>query len=332
MEYHGRYSIFDFSKVYTYPLAERKNKTHLSDLIDLQDLQRSPLRWDDPNLRMVAQVMVRCHREGREVIWFNGAHLIKNGLSPIVNDLIRRGLITHYATTGAGTIHDFELSLIGETSEHVPQGLPKGLFGMAHETGQYMNDAVIHGNRLKLGLGESLARMIQGEAFPYVVDLPHRDVSILAAAYEKGIPVTVHVTLGADILHQHPNFDGEAYGGTSGRDFGILAATVTRLAGGMFLNVGSAVTGPEVLLKAVSMAANVGSPPSGITTADFDLRPIVDQDIRDENKPTYYLRDIKSVVTRIPEAFEGRGYYIFGDQRRTLPALYQLVVQELEKG
>jgi len=327
MDYQGRYPIFDFSRIQTYPLATRPNRVKLADLIDLRRLLAEPLRCDSQELRSVAQAIVDAHRRSLPVIWFAGAHPVKNGLSPIVVDLIQRGILTHYASTMAGAIHDFELALMGETSEDVPNALPQGKFGMAYETGKYMNDAIAHGNRLKLGLGESLARMIREEAFPYKVPFPYKEISALYHAYEEGIPVTFHATLGTDIINQHPNFDGEALGGTSGRDFAIFAATVEKLqAGGVIVNVGSAVTGPEVILKSVSMAANVGHPPQGIVTADFDLRPVLFDEARDESKFSYYFRNAKSVVTRIPEAFRGKGFYICGDQRQTIPALYQLII------
>lgn len=326
MNYQGRYPIFDFSRIQTYPLATRPNRVKRSDLIDLRKLRAEPLRVDSNELRTVAQAIVDAQQRSLPVIWFTGAHAVKNGLSPIVVDLIRRGIITHYASTMAGAIHDFELALIGETSEDVPNALPRGKFGMAYETGKYMNDAIAHGNHLKLGLGESLARMIRGEAFPYELPFPHKEICTIYNAYEKGIPVTFHATIGTDIINQHPNFDGEALGGTSGRDFAIFAATVEKLeSGGVIINVGSAVTGPEVILKSVSMASNVGHPPKGIVTADFDMRPVLFEEARDESKYSYYFRNAKSVVTRIPEAFGGKGFYICGNQMETVPALYQLI-------
>ncbi|MDZ7260888.1 MAG: hypothetical protein ONB05_02045 [candidate division KSB1 bacterium] len=332
MEYRGKFEVFNFNRIKTYSIKERVNKTRLENLLNPEQLKQSTLQFYSQELEEVAARMIDCHKQRKPVIWFNGAHLIKNGMSPIVIDLIKRRIITLYATNGAGSIHDFELALIGETSEHVPNALPQGKFGMAYETGKYMNDALIRGNELKLGYGESLARMILGEKFPYRVHFPYPHLSIIATAYKMGIPATVHVSIGTDIINQHPNFDGEALGGTSARDFAIYAAQIEKLTqGGVILNIGSAVTGPEVLLKAVSMAANVGHVPDHIVTANFDLRPIVAEDIQDEKKATYYFRDNKSVVTRIPEAFNGKGYYIMGDQLETIPALYQMLVWELEK-
>jgi|YelNatPaOPRAMG01_1025707.scaffolds.fasta_scaffold00049_92 hypothetical protein len=326
--YGGSYRLFDFTRVARYPLATRQNKVRLEHLLDPAQVLEAPLAFDSPELRAVARQLVEARSRGLPVLWFNGAHLIKNGMGPLVIDLIERGIISHYATNGAGSIHDFELALLGQTSENVPNALRLGQFGFAYETGRYMNLAINRGYAKGWGLGESLARFILGETSGGEVHFSHPDVSVVARAYRKGIPVTVHVAIGTDILHQHPEFRGEATGATTGWDFAIFAASVERMSqGGVFVNVGSAVIGPEVLLKSVSMCANVGCPPMGLITADFDFRFVELSDVRDESRPGYYFRDVKSVVTRIPEAFGGRGFYVQGDQRLTIPALYKLVVE-----
>jgi len=329
MEYKGRYACFDFSRIATYPLATRPNRVKQEDVVKPEAVAQAPLAFESPDLQAVAQAILAAREAGWPVIVMMGAHPVKLGLGPLFADLVERGLITLLATNCAGAIHDFELALIGETSEDVPNALPRGAFGMAFETGKYMNDALAHGDTLALGAGESLARMILGEPFPYAVKFPYPHLSCLARCYQAKVPLTVHVSLGTDIIDQHPNFDGRAKGGTSARDFGIYCAEVEKInqGGGVALNIGSAVTGPEVLLKAVSMASNVGAPPNGLITADFDLRAADFQEARDESKQTYYFRDIKSVVTRIPEAFGGKGYYIRGNFAQTVPALYQLLVR-----
>ncbi len=323
MEYRGRYKFFDFSAVRTYPISQRPNTLRGDQLVWPEQVRAaSPEIRDD--IRHVAEHVAAARQAGRHVFLMTGAHIIKLGFSPLVIDLIERSVITLLATQGAGTIHDFELALIGETSENVPRALPEGLFGMAYETGRYMNAALAEGNRLGIGYGEAMARTILGELAPggERVEFAHPDWSIVAAAYRKGIPVTVHATLGTDIIDQHPNFDGEAKGGCSGRDFGVFAAYVCELAGGVVLNVGSAVTLPEVLLKAVSMAANIDRPPAGLITADFDLRPADPAHEADPSKPDYYFRDIKSVVVRIPRAFGGHGHYVQGNFIDTIPQLW----------
>jgi len=328
MEYKGKFDIFDFSRIETYPIATRPNKFKAKDMIRLDEVLAADLKFDSPELRAVAKAVLEARAGGKPVIWMMGAHPVKLGLSPIVIELIERGLVTLVACNCAATIHDFELALMAETSESVPNALPAGKFGMAYETGKYMNDALAHGNSLAVGFGESLARMILGEAFPYQVEFPHQGLSFVARGYQKGVPVTVHATMGTDIIDQHSNFDGRAKGGCSGRDFGIYCAEVEKMTeGGVVLNVGSAVTGPEVLLKTVSMVSNVGAPCHGIITGDFDMRPADFDEARDETKPTYYFRDIKSVVTRIPEAFGGQGYYVRGLFEETVPSLYRLLVR-----
>ena len=323
-EYKGAYECFDLSKITTRPIAQRANKVKLDDLVDLTRLSASGEVMADSALAAVAEAVRAARADGKPVICFVGAHPVKLGLSPIIIDLMERGMLTHVAGNGATAIHDFELALIGETSENVPNALPQGTFGMAHETGKHINDAIAAGFRRGLGLGESLGRMILGEPMPERVSFEHPENSIFAAGVRLGMPVTVHVGIGADIIDQHPGFDGAAKGGTSGFDFRVYAASVARLVdGGVVLNIGSAVTGPEVFLKAVSMAANVGRAPNGIVTANFDLRPAVREDVADEDKPTYYFRDHKSVVTRIPAAFNGAGHHVQGNFKETLPALYK---------
>jgi len=343
MEYEGRYQAFDATRIRTYPLSIRSNKVKLSDLVFPKDL--NSLRLDLPQtvqreVRTVAEAIVAARREGKPVILFTGAHLIKNGLGPLLVDLVERDAVTLVAGNGATAIHDFELALIGETSENVPAALDKGQFGMAYEFA-YINLTLSVGNQQKLGYGESLGRMICEEKFRRVIlslvaqegaasEFRHPEVSVLAACYRRGIPFTVHAGIGTDVIDQHPSFDGQAKGGCSGRDFLIYTNEVTKLMkGGIVLNIGSAVTGPEVLLKAVSMAANIDAVPRGILTADFDLREHEPRQMTDESAQGYYFRDQKSVVTRIPQGFGGRGLYIQGDQKQTFPFLCKQIVEAL---
>lgn len=343
MDYNGRYKVFDPSSLRTYPVAARTNKVKLVDLAHPEMVLRNtcPDEGQLPDLRELARLVVEAASAHRPVIWFTGAHLVKNGLGPIVVDLVRRGVLSLVATNGAGVIHDFELAMIGQTSEHVPNALPEGRFGMAAELG-YINAALSEGNERRLGYGEALGAFIMDPEFRRAVEkrlglatpieFKHPEVSIIAACYERQVPLTVHVGIGTDVTDQHPNFDGSAKGGCSGRDFLIFTHTVARMAdGGVVVNVGSAVTGPEVLLKAVSMAGNVGRPPRGIITADFDLKPYLHDAMADESHCNYYFRHHKSVVTRIPESFDGKGFYIQGNQKNTVPRLYREIVERLER-
>jgi len=343
MDYNGKYKIFDCTKVKTYPLSSRANKVTLSALLSPADTER--LTFDLPgetqrDIKAIAEGINAARERGSPVILFTGAHLIKNGLGPLVVDLVKRRMVTLIAGNAATTIHDFELALIGETSENVPEALGQGRFGMAYEFA-YMNAALSVGNQQKLGFGEALGKMMcddkfraQGLSFlsgeNRTCRFLHPDVSVLAACYENDVPFTVHAGIGTDVIDQHPSFDGQAKGGCSGRDFLIFTSEITKLTtGGVFLNVGSAVTGPEALLKAVSMAANAGQSPRDIVTADFDLRDYHAESMHDESSQGYYFRDQKSVVTRIPQAFAGKGFYIQGDQRQTFALLYKMIIERL---
>ena len=336
MEYRGRYQAFDPRRINTYPVRERHNKVGLSDLVRPGVAAECYGEVDQAvgrQIEEVAEAVVSLRREHKPVVLFAGAHLIKNGLGPLVVDLVERGIFTLVAGNGATAIHDFELALFGQTSENVPNGLEDGTFGMADEFG-YINAALAHGDQQQLGAGEALGRTICDESFRQQVwagvgradspsEFAHAEVSVLAACYRQGIPFTMHVGIGTDVIDQHESFDGRAKGGCSGRDFLIYVEQMTRFGGGgAVLNIGSAVTGPEVLLKAVSMAANVGSPPRGLVTADFDLRGHDPEKMTDESAPGYYFRDQKSVLTRVPEACGGRGYYIQGNQKDTVPLWY----------
>jgi len=349
-EYSGRYKLFDTAGMRTYSVLTRKNKMSYKDFVVCEKLMRQDSIYPNKDVEAVASAIVDAHLQKKPVIVFTGAHSIKNGLSPIYIDLMKRGIITHIATNGAGTIHDFEIAALGETSEDVRGVLGSGDFGMAFETCMILNQTYIEGNRQKLGYGESLGRLyndwsfrrkVLTEVFDTVADksgymIPEKfnflDYSIMASAYKYNVPATVHVSIGTDVNDQHVNFDGAAKGGASGRDFLIYTQTVSQLTGGgVVLNIGSAVTGPEVLLKAVSMVTNKGFKPDKIICADFDIRPSgSDGGVYDESKYYYYFRDQKSVVTRIPKVFNGSGFYIEGDQKQTITGLYQNVMRRLK--
>jgi len=240
-------------------------------------------------------------------------------------DLLKRGVITHLASNGAATIHDFEIALQGHTSEDVVKSLEDGSFGMAEETGLWMNQAIQRGANAGMGIGEALGRLIaEDRRFIY------REHSVLYTAYQLGIPYTVHVAIGTDIIHQHPQADFAAIGWASGQDFKIFTRAVCALEGGVFCNFGSAVIGPEVFLKALSIARNLGNTVKVFTTANFDLIPLGDyhKPVGDD-EPDYYYRPRKNIVNR-PVLLGGRGYHITGDHRATLPDLYHQIVDQLE--
>ena len=331
MEYRGKYEICDLSKTKTYPLASRPSGVHIKDLVSTSKILSESSKYYSKDLELLADSIVDAKEKGKPVIVFSGAHAVKNGLSPIYNDLIARGIITAFASNGAFTIHDFELAFVGKTSENIPNALPKGLFGFSEETGKYINNALIYGNKLKLGYGESMGRLISGESFPESLDFKYKEFSVPYNAFKHDVPFCAHCAMGTDIYHMSKYFDGEAIGGCSGRDFLIFSHEITKLSkGGVCLLIGSVVVGVEAYLKAFSIAANIGKVPNNLITADFDMRDINIRDAEEncKDKPTYYFRDIKSIVVRIPKAFNGKGYYIKGDQRLTLPALYKLIVEK----
>lgn len=316
------YRTLDLTQVRTYPLAQRHNLVHLEDLIHPEV---PPPPFDDPQLAEVAERIIQARRVGRPVIWMMGAHVVKSGLSPLVIDLMRRGIITHVAGNGAVSIHDFELALIGQTSEDVATSIEDGSFGMAEETGALIHRAIQQGACDGLGYGESIGRFIAEEEC-----FQHREVSILYQGYRLGVPVTIHVALGTDIIHQHPDCDFAALGWASGQDFKIYCVAVADLEGGVFLNFGSAVIGPEVFLKALSIVRNLGYRVERFTTANFDLIDLGEDYHAPLGKddPHYYYRPRKNIVNR-PTSMGGQGYHIVGDHRATIPNLYHRVVAEL---
>jgi len=345
MDYHGRYNAFDLSRVNTYPLNTRSNKVTHDDLVRPEDLDNLAIELPGKTcseIENIARTIVSCRGAGKPVVIFTGAHLIKNGLGLLLADMVKHGLVSLVAGNCATAIHDFELALIGQTSENVPDALGKGLLIHLRQFA-YFNYSLSVGNKYKLGLGESLGRTICDEDFRREVlalaaegDLPdtfaHPEVSLLVACYENNIPFTIHVGIGTDVIDQHPSFDGQAKGGCSGRDFLIYTNEITKLTnGGVVLNIASAVTGPEVLLKAVSIAANTGNVPNGILTADFDLRDRDTDTMSNESLQGYYFRDQKSVVGRIPQSFAGKGFYIQGNQKKTFPLLYKKTIQLLQQ-
>jgi hypothetical protein len=310
------FPTFDRSRLKVRPLADRKHDLDLSAVLPL-DATLPP--FDNPTLPLLGRRLVEARRSGSARLLVMGAHVLRAGNSLHLIDLMQRGLVSGIAMNGAGPIHDWEFALIGQTTESVARYVSSGEFGLWEETGR-INDVIRTGARDGLGLGEAVGRAILDGPFP------HKDVSVLAAAVRLGVPVTVHVGVGYDILHEHPNCDGAALGQTSYRDFLVFAEQVTRLEGGVMLNFGSAVMGPEVYLKALAMARNVahqeGRSIRRFTTSVFDLIPI-DGDTRHEapkTDPRYYYRPWKTILARTV-ADGGESFYVQGDHRLTVPHL-----------
>jgi hypothetical protein len=318
------HKIFDRSRLKLRPLAERQ-----SDLTrDIFITPDSPFeRCEQAALPVLAERIREARVKGNAVILMLGAHVIRRGAAPLLIDLMKRGLVTHIALNGAGAIHDYELALIGRTSESVARYVSTGEFGLWTETGG-INLAAKAGNRDGIGLGEAIGRTIVAG------DCPYAETSLLAAGFRLGLPVTVHVAIGQDIVHEHPSFDATATGATTYRDFLILTQSICGLEGGVLLNIGTAVMGPEVYLKALTMARNVavqeGRSIAHFTTAVFDLQPLGEVDLRKEapkTDPRYYFRPYKTILVRTV-ADGGESFYVQGDHASTVPTLYHLIVEK----
>jgi len=315
---------FDPSRVRLRPLAERDHD------LDLSVMRRPDERFepfDHPALEPLAEAVVEARRRGAAVILMLGGHVIRTGNGPLLIDLMERDLVTHVAMNGSGAIHDFEFALIGRTTESVARYIRTGEFGLWRETGR-LNDIVRDGDADGLGFGEAVGRYVQEEA------LPHAGVSVLAAGYRLRVPVTVHVGIGQDIVHEHPNVDAAAIGRATYADFLVFTRSVARLEGGVLLSFGSAVMAPEVYLKALAMARNVahqeGEAIRRFTTAVFDLLDLGPDPTAGAPKAEarYYFRPQKTILVRTV-ADGGTSYYVRGDHRLTLPNLYRRIRERL---
>jgi hypothetical protein len=309
----------DVRRARTYPLGGRPSKVAttafgaaLEPGLRFADwLERLPDILAAADLRFAARTIAETRLAGRGVALGMGAHAIKVGLTPLLVDLMERGVLTSLALNGAGIIHDFELAAAGKTSEDVGPGLDRGAFGMARETGATLNRVIREAARDGLGLGEAIGKHIEARRYP------HRRLSVLAAGARLGIPVTVHVAVGTDIIHMHPSADGAAIGETSLRDFRRLAEVVAGLAGGVYINLGSAVVLPEVFVKALNLARNLGHPVRPLYTIDLDF--------------LRHYRPGVNVVSR-PTASGGRGVHITGHHELLFPLLAGAVLEQLALG
>lgn len=328
-----RYSEFDRQELRPLGLSQRGSDLKCDGVLALDEGCEAGV--SNEHIATLADAVSDSRRARRPVVLLMGGHPIKLGLSRFLVDLIERNFVTHVATNGAGIIHDFELAMSGGTSENVAKWINVGQFGLWEETSR-LNDIVVKAAVGDEGLGEAVGRVLDEQQFP------NRDISICAAGYRCGVPVTSHVTIGGDIIHAMPNCDGAALGKMSYTDFLIFAHSIQQLEGGVFLNIGSAVTGPEVYLKALSMARNVnrqrefpGLPieetrptPRNFTTAVFDMVDLPDNwhdGPPGKDHPLYYYRPWKTILCRTV-ADGGTSYYIKGDFRQTIPAVwYELV-------
>jgi deoxyhypusine synthase len=311
--------MININKVKRYSVLKRKSKVEVSDFAKPPAAKRSfslfyrslPNILKAGELRAVADAVARARKKKRSVIFMAGAHVIKCGLNPVVIELIKKKVITCICLNGAGIIHDFEISLQGRTSEDVGDALRDGKFGMGRETADFINYAVSEGVGRGMGLGYSVASKIAAGKLRY------KDLSLLYNAYKYKVPVCVHVAIGTDIIHQHPSFDAALTGEGSLRDFRRLTQEIIGLDnGGVVTNFGSSVILPEVFLKALNLARNLGNRVQGFTTANFDM--------------IHHYRPFQNVVTRPTQGpGESRGYYIIGHHEIMLPLLAQAIIEEI---
>lgn len=308
-------SIYDndplsLEEVTTYPLASRPSKVSLNDFASpvsedssLKDFLASlPNILAVQSLRELAARMRRARELQKPIIWGIGGHVIKTGLAPLVIDLMKRGFVTAIAANGSVLVHDAEIAMVGSTSEDVDATLGEGAFGGAEETGKLLNRAAQEGAKEGIGLGEATGRAL------LQLNPKHSGYSLLCAAYQARVPFTAHLTIGGDIGHFHPQADGASLGATTHTDFRLLAELVRRMdSGGVYLNIGSAVTLPEVFLKAVTLVRNLGNQLADITTANFDF--------------IQSYRPLTNVVRRPNADGAGRGFSIIGHHELTIPLL-----------
>jgi hypothetical protein len=315
---HFPYEEFDLSGVRTYPLASRASKARAEDFGRPVERGGSFKSWFDSlpamlgaqDVRTAVDAIAEAKRRDGGVIWGLGAHVIKTGVSPVLIDLMKRGFVSALALNGAGIIHDFEIALSGATSEDVDESLGPGRFGMAEETALQLNDAIRAGAERGRGLGQAVGDYLASSA------PSHGDRSLTLAAHRLGIPVTVHVAIGTDIIHMHPAASGAAIGESSLRDFRFFTASVARLRGGVYLNCGSAVVLPEVFLKAVALARNHGAALDGLTTVNIDFLRM--------------YRPHTNVVTRPVAGTGGRGISLVGHHEVLIPLLAAALIETAE--
>ena len=307
----------DLSSVTTYPLKERINKVSVHDFARLPEseadisafLASLPKILKGSDFLALVDAIVTAYQNKKPVIVMMGGHVIKCGLSPLLIALVKRGVITGFAFNGASSIHDFEIALIGETSEDVSAYLQTGQFGMWEETGRLMNTAIQHAADTDIGMGEGLGKQL------VEMNAPYNASSLLATGVQYDIPITVHVAIGTDIIHQHPAANGAAIGAASFTDFRLLTGLVEELeGGGVVLNLGSAVILPEVFLKALTIARNLGRTVSHFTTANFDMNQ--------------QYRPVENVVKR-PTEMGGKGYTFTGHHELMIPLLVQAILSRL---
>ncbi len=313
----SKYEEVDLSRIKTFPMSDLDRKVERSAFAEPLKAGASVAEFTESlpdilaakDLRLFARYVAEAAESGKPVIVMFGGHVVKTGLTPLLIDFVNRGIITALATNGSGPIHDTEIALFGRTSEDVAEGLADGSFGMCRDTADFINGSVADEAHFDLGYGEALGiSLIESNA-------PHADLSLLVSAYQHDVPLTVHVALGTDIIHQHPSADGEAIGRASMKDFRIFAREVGKLCeGAVLMNIGSAVIMPEEFLKALTVARNLDYPAHGFIAANFDMN--------------VHYRPMQNVLIR-PTLTGGRKFNFIGHHEIMIPLLFAMITEEM---
>ncbi|WP_212758642.1 hypothetical protein [Paenibacillus sinopodophylli] len=323
MKRHGQLS---FDGIKTSSVFGRRNLVTIRNMA--QPHADTPEAWpqmptEQEAFGQLIDHIIEARLAGKPVIWSMGAHVIKNGMSRYVIEMVRHGIITHVSGNGATSIHDFELAFLGETSEDVATAIEDGSFGMWEETGRYMNEAIQQGVIENLGYGESLYHYLNR----YPERFPHYEDCVFAQCQRFGVPYTCHISIGTDIIHQHPIVDFQALGQTSGKDFDTMCQSVAEMeSGGVFLNFGSAISGPEIFLKAASICRNEGLPMSSIVAANFDIVPVYADHVPETTVSEYYYRPRRNFIDRLGQ-IGGKGYLFHGLHQVTIPQLFHRILE-----
>ena len=303
-----KFKELTYSSLKTYHLSQRESKVNISNFPDLKN-EIFPDILAGKDFKDIVKSCVNAIKNRKKIIFSIGAHVIKVGLSPYFNLFFEKNFISHIGMNGACIIHDVEIAMNGATSENVEKGIVDGNFGMSEETGKLINQAIFNGYKKGLGLGEAIGEWLAKEEFPY------KKYSIIYNAYKNDIPVTVHVAIGTDIIHMHPECSGEAIGATSLKDFRIFCNSIKDLSDGVYFNVGSAVIMPEVFLKAITLVRNLGYKVENFVTVNMDF--------------IKHYRPTQNVVTR-PVLNTGKGYTIIGHHEIMIPLLFLEILKKIE--
>ncbi len=315
-----KFAQLSFDSIRTSSVYSRKNLVSIENMA--YPSMELDLEWTQNGFNDLIDSIMTARKNNRPVIWSMGAHVIKNGMSRYIIDLVRAGIVTHVAGNGASSIHDFELAFLGATSEDVAGSIEDGTFGMWEETGRYMNEAIQQGVARGLGYGAGLALYISENKSKF----PYRNDCVFYQTMRLNVPYTCHISIGTDIIHQHPSVNFETLGAASGKDFEIFCESVSNLEGGVLLNFGSSVSGPLLFIRALAVAHNLGHFIRDFVVANFDIRPL-------SSTAMFSTREVPSwlelAFARLPSSLNAQGYSFSGLHQDTIPALYSQLMRKI---